>query len=96
MASKGDEIGGNDRFGFYSETHASMGRVVLYEDESGKTVRVTGVSSYRDPAWYGWKDRQPLGRLVKFIGLENPKEPKPSGVLADHPVVRPVRRGKKS
>lgn len=86
MASKGDEINGSERWGFWSDNHAVAGaRIVVYEGADGKEVRLTGVSSYQNGGSYSWKDRQPVGRLTKFIREENPREPKPSGKLADRP-----------
>lgn len=78
MASPGDAIDHEVRFGWWSESHLmTANRILVYTREDGSEIRLTGVTSMPNAKGYGWEDARPMGRLKGLVRVEltKPFEP---------------------
>lgn len=86
MASD-SEIDPKTRYGWWSESHKPyVHRLLIYMDNQGKEVTLTGVTSTRNRKGYGWNDAEERGELSHLVRVVQLNEPKPAPTSRLHKV----------
>ena len=79
MASEGDSIDSSKRYGWWSEAHRPYThRLLVYMNDQGKEVTLTGVTSTSNRKGYGWKDAEARGELSHLVRVIQTNKPKPT------------------
>lgn len=74
MASEGDSIDPDKRYGWWSEAHRPyVHRLLVYKDQEGNEITLTGVTSTKNRIGYRWGDAQLKGELTTLVRVETLK-----------------------
>lgn len=92
MASEGDSIHPDKRYGWWSENHhAVTNRLLVYMTKDGQEVTLTGVTSNPSSKSYGWKDAEERGELIRLVRVIQLNQPAPAPTSQLHKVKKPTR-----